>query len=139
MKNKENFQIALNGNVIKVFLYFLFLGSVIIYFVFFDRNLKLETSEKCSCNGSEYILYQYIDTGTLLNRSKFSINNSKTFKLENKFGFTVSKIVNIDIKKLDDTITSNLKIQAKRPFGMQFYWDCDNKEVWISGKYKLQF
>lgn len=139
MVNKENFEpVHVTKNVIKGILYILFLLTLGVYFIFFDRSLKLEHSEECPCEDSQYTLYQYKDRGTLLEKDKNDFKDFKTFKLENRLGFTVGKLTHIDIMKLDDTI-SRAKQRGKKPFGMQFYWDCQSREVWISGKHKLPF
>lgn len=139
MINKENIEpIHVTKNVIKGILYILFLLILAVYFIFFDRSLKLEHTEECPCADSKYTLYQYKDRGNLLERNKYDLKDFKTFKLENRLGFTVDKLTHLDIMKLNDTI-SRRKQRGTKPFGMQFYWDCKNKEVWISEKHKLSF
>ena len=139
MKYNENFEpIVITKNLVKTVLYVLFVATISIYFLFFKRNLKLEHTEKCPCD-SNYVLYEYIDNGKLLDDNKYDLNSYKTFKLENKLGFTVDKLIHISLMKLDDTISGNPIQKGIRPFGMQFYWDCKNKEVWISKKFKLSF
>jgi hypothetical protein len=139
MKSKENFEpIVVTKGLIKTVLYLIFLIAISIYFIFFNRDLKLLHTEKCPCD-SNYTLYQYRDNGKLLENNRYDLNTYQTFKLKNKLGFTIDKLVHVDLMKVNDTISINSKQKGVRPFGMQFYWDCKNKEVWVSIKHKLSF
>ncbi|WP_394665025.1 hypothetical protein [uncultured Chryseobacterium sp.] len=129
----------LDKNIIKGILFILFLITLSVYFIFFKRNLKLEYTEKCPCKNQHYTLYQYRDTGKLFDDSKFDFTNYKTFKLENNLGFTIDKLIHIDANKLDDTISLYSNLEQSSLSTTQFYWDCKNKEVWISRKQKLSF
>ena len=140
MENRENFQpVIIKKNVIKGILYILFLIILSIYFIFFERTLKLEHSEKCPCENSYYTLYQYRDRGKLLDDNKYDFTEYKAFKLKNRLGFTIDKLVHIDMIKMNDTISENTKQKGIKSFAKQFYWDCNANEVWVSDKYKLSF
>jgi uncharacterized membrane protein len=139
MKSKENFEpIVVTKGLVKTVLYLIFLVTVGIYFIFFNRDLKPLHKEKCPCD-SKYTLYEYRDNGKLLENNRYDLNTYETFKLKNNLGFTIDKLVHVNLIKMNDTVSINSKQKGVRPFGMQFYWDCKNKEVWVSIKHKLSF
>ena len=140
MNSNDKFEpVIVTKNLIKGVIYILFLIVLGGYFLFFDRSLKLKHTEKCPCEDSDYTLYQYRNNGELLDDNTYDFNSYQTFKLKNKLGFTIDKLVHIDLMKMTDTISIDSKQRGVKPFGMQFYWDCKNKEVWVSKKHKLSF
>lgn len=135
MKSEEN---RITPNRIKGFLYIIFLMSIGTYFIFFHRSLKLERKEKCPCDDS-YTLYQYRDRGTVWNRDKFDHMDYKTYKLENKLGFTVDKLVHINPGNWNDSVYSAQNKSEFQIFTQQFSWDCQKREVRLSKNHKLSF
>ncbi|MDR2238641.1 MAG: hypothetical protein LBE92_21130 [Chryseobacterium sp.] len=135
MKSEEN---KITPNRIKGFLYIIFLITTGVYFIFFHRSLKLERKEKCPCDDS-YTLYQYRDRGTVWNRDKFDHTDYKTYKLENKLGFTVDKQVHINPENWNDTLHSVPQKSEFQIFTPQFSWNCKNKSVRVSKNHTLSF
>jgi hypothetical protein len=54
-------------------------------------------------------------------------------------GFTLDKLENIDFYKLNDTLFKPSEKSEFDLFSKRFYWDCKNREVWISTHHKLSF
>ncbi|MDR6921367.1 MULTISPECIES: hypothetical protein [Chryseobacterium] len=135
MKSEES---KITPNRIKGFLYIIFLITIGIYFIFFHRSLKLERKEKCPCDDS-YTLYQYRDRGTVWNRGKFDHTDYKTYKLENKLGFTVDQLVHINPENWNDTMYSVPQKSEFQIFTRQFSWDCKNKSVKVAKNHTLSF
>ncbi|MGG5209370.1 hypothetical protein ACQWU4_10500 [Chryseobacterium sp. MIQD13] len=140
MKLTENFEpVKVTPGLVKSILYIIFLISVAVYFLFFDRNLKFEYKEICPCN-ADYTLSQYDERGKIWEGRKYADDpDFKTFKLKNRLGYTVDKLEKIDFYQLNDTL---FKPSKKNDFDLlpkRFFWDCKKKEVWISAKYKLSF
>ncbi|PQA94717.1 hypothetical protein B0A69_09720 [Chryseobacterium shigense] len=140
MKLIENIEpIKITPDLVKSSLYIIFLITVLSYFIFFDKNLKIEYKETCPCN-TEYTLSQYDEREKIWENRKYATDpDLKTFKLKNKMGFTIDKLENIDFYKLNDTLFRPSEKSAFDFFSKRFYWDCKNKEVWISTHYKLSF
>lgn len=139
MKFTENFEpVKMTPNLVKSMLYIIFLVTVLSYFLFFDKRLKIEYTETCPCN-TEYALSQYDQRGNIWEGKKYAGDpDLKTFKIKNRMGFTISKLENIDFYKIDDTIFTPSE-KNKFDLSKRFYWDCKSKEVWISKNYKLSF
>lgn len=135
MKSEEN---RITPNRIKGFMYIIFLMSIGTYFIFFHRSLKIERREKCPC-GDHYTLYQYRDRGTVWSRNRFDHTDYKTYKLENRLGFTVDKQVHIIPDNRNDSVYPVTDKSDFRIFTRQFSWDCQKKEVRISKNHKLSF
>ncbi|WP_223557882.1 hypothetical protein [Chryseobacterium lathyri] len=140
MKLTENFEpIKITPDLVKSMLYILFLVSVVSYFLFFYKGLKFEYKEKCPCN-AEYTLSQYDQRGKIWERRNYASKpDFKTFKLKNRMGFTLDKLENIDFYKLNDTLFKPSEKSEFDLFSKRFYWDCKNREVWISTHHKLSF